>query len=58
VTKNHNNTQKMKKLLQIIRQQLTGSTRYANPSDILGRKSGGTRDSNKVDWYAPVGSNA
>ena len=40
----------MKKLLQLIRQHLTGSTRYANPSDILGRKSGGVRDTNKVDW--------
>ena len=40
----------MKKLLQLIRQHLPGSTRYANPSDILGRKSGGVRDTNKVDW--------
>jgi hypothetical protein len=40
----------MKKLLQLIRQHFTGSTRYANGSDILGRKSGGERDANKVDW--------
>ena len=39
----------MKTLLNIIR-RICSSTRYANCSDILGQKSGGIRDSNKVDW--------
>jgi hypothetical protein len=40
----------MKTLLNIIR-RLSCSTRYASCADILGRKSGGLRDSNGQDWY-------
>jgi hypothetical protein len=40
----------MKTLLNMIR-RFFGSTRHAKCSDILGNKSGGTRDSNGVDWW-------
>lgn len=43
----------MKKLINIIRWRFAKSTCYANCSDIMGRKSGGVRDNNKVDWRAP-----
>jgi len=34
-----------------------GSTRYAKCSDILGQKSGGTRDLGSADWRALDGNN-
>jgi hypothetical protein len=51
------NTKKMKALLNMIR-RICCSTRYANCSDILGRKSGGVRDGNGVDWKDPKTNSA
>lgn len=41
----------MKKLKMILAKSFNRGTRYATLSDIQGRKSGGVRDANKVDWY-------
>ena len=45
----------MKNLYSKVQQLLFG-TRFAKSSDILGNKSGGVRDSNKVDWRASNGA--
>ena len=42
----------MKLVKKLISSLFASSTRYAKLSDIKGRKSGGVRDSNKVDWRA------
>ena len=55
-TKNRKHKDKMKTLLNMIR-RFYGSTRYAKCSDILGNKSGGVRDANKVDWKLANGMN-
>ena len=49
---------KMKKLVEKTVKVLFGGKVYANHTAIKGKKSGGRRDSNNVDWYdASKGNN-
>ena len=41
----------MKMLKKMILQFFGASNRYATLADIRGQKSGGSRDTNQVDWY-------
>ena len=53
-TETKDKKQKMKTLLKMISSLFASSTRYAKLSDIKGSKSGGIRDSNKVDWKQTI----
>jgi hypothetical protein len=48
----------MKTLKKLITPYLTRGTAYATLVDIKGRKSGGVRDGNKVDWKTTTGSSS
>jgi len=48
-----NKFHKMKKIVAKTVKVLFGATVYANHTAIKGRKSGGVRDSNGVDWQDP-----
>lgn len=46
----------MKNLVKKTVEFFTGAKVYANHTAIKGRKSGGTRDTNGVDWRDPNGT--
>jgi hypothetical protein len=49
--KEHEKAQKNENAKKMILQFFGASNRYATLADIRGQKSGGSRDTNQVDWY-------